>query len=335
MNKSLFDSIADHLTLGNVSRLVMIGLFILMLYALYAYCGVSYMAFIKNWCAKLIQYLGKKIHLMETAYHRDLTIGKINEKQKKVKHYRFLNDLIIDLGLKEKGCTPYEFLWVLILGSLLVGLIMGLLVFNNTFMIIPVTPIAFIGITCALYTKANVAHDRRIESVLESENVICNNIKGGVVVAVRNSINLMPLEVRDTYRDFLDDVESKNTHIRTALLELNNNLGSIADDFIKKCIVLETEEEKGIAGMFQDIVEINNIKSEIRLDMKRRFEKVMHYIYIAVSAIFLFLGGGIAIYPILQNFYFRKPFGQIVLLMDMLVMVLIFVYVTKKRAESL
>ena len=33
-------------------------------------------------------------------------------------------------------------------------------------------------------------------------------------------------------------------------MELNAQLGSVADDFIKKCIVFEMEEEHGIAGMF-------------------------------------------------------------------------------------
>ena len=290
---------------------------------------------LRKYGSKLITFLGGRINLAEQKYHRDIVIGKLNTKSKKVKHYRFLNDLTIDLELKPRGCTPYEFLWAIILGSLLVATIMACLVFNNSVLIFPIFPIAFVGITCALYTKANVAHDRRIEAVLESENVICNNIKNGVVVAARNSINLMPLEVRETYRDFIDNVETKNYHIKVALQELNNNLGSVSDDFIKKCIVLETEEEKGIAGMFQDIVEINNIKSEIRTDMKRKFEKVVREFMFGTGAILIMLVAEICLYDILNHFYLRNGIGQCILLVDVLILIIEFVYVTKERASAL
>lgn len=335
MNTSLFDALREGLTLGTVSRLVMLLLFIMLIYATYTYCAVDYISMARKFFNKTIRFLGGRINLAEERYHRNVMIGKFNSKSKKVKHYRFLNDLIIDLELKPRGCTPYEFLWTLIIGSVLVATLAATLIFNNTLLILPISIIAFIGITCGLYTKANLAHDRRIEAVLESENVICNNIKDGVVVAARNAINLMPLEVRDVYRDFIDDVESKNYHIKDALMELNNNLGSIADDFIKKCIVLETEEEKGIAGMFQDIVEINNIKSEIRTDMKRKFEKVAREFMLSVGAIMILMGGEIALYEILFNFYIKNGIGQIILLLDVLVLILEFVYITKQRATAL
>ena len=130
-------------------------------------------------------------------------------------------------------------------------------------MTIVFAPIVFAFILCILYTKANISHDARIEGVIEAENIISNNIKGGVVPAVRNSIDMIPKIVRTEFRDFLDNVEQKNYHISTALMELNNNLGSIADDFIKKCIEFETSEEHGISGMFKDVVEINNVKYKV------------------------------------------------------------------------
>lgn len=334
MQKSLFESLQDSLTLTNVSHLVSVLLFLMLIYALYAYCGVDYIILLRKYGTQLIHFIGGKLNKAEQNYRRDLLIGKINNKNRKVKHYRFLNDLIIDLELKGRGCTPYEFLFILLVGTLLVSTGIACLLFNNAVLIPFVYPIAFIVITCILYTKGNAAHDRRIEATLQSENAVCNNIKHGVVVAVRNSIDLIPLDVRDAYKDFLDNVEAKNVHIKTALLELNNNLGSMTDDFIKKCIVLETEEEKGIAGMFADIVEVNNIKSEIRINMKRKFEEVSFMIAILLGAIMLFLCVFIALYEILQNFYLRNPFGQMIILIDVLILVLVYMYILKQKATT-
>lgn len=340
MRDSLFFRLLDTLTLTTVSKIVVWVLGVMLLYALYEYCGVDYITLFKRYSLRFIRFLGSRVNAMEQTYQRDLLIGRIKEVEKngrrnrKVKHYRFLNDLIIDLGLKERGCTPYEFLFALLLFTFIGSITFASFVFRNTALIIFIYPLLFIGVVCALYTKANVAHDRRIDAILESENAICNNIKNGVVVAVRNSIDLIPLEVRNIYRDFLDDVESKNIHIVTALQSLNNNLGSITDDFIKKCCVLETEEEKGMANMFKDIVEVNNIKTEIRTDMKRKFEKVVLMFLFLMGLVSLFIVGMIVIYPVIRRFYLHNPVGQIILIIDALIMVGEFVYITKQKAIS-
>ena len=180
-----------------------------------------------------------------------------------------------------------------------------------------------------------MAHDRRIEAIIEAENIICNSITSGVLVAVKESINAIPLEVRGEFKDFISNVENQNYHIRTALLDLNNNLGSVADDFIKKCIVFELEEEHGIAGMFKDVVEVNTIKMEMRVEMKRRFEEVRQSFIMGGAMIFLFLFGVIAIFEDVRGFYFNTMLGQIILAVDLLILILEFVYLTYLRAQEL
>lgn len=271
----------------------------------------------------------------ETAYQRDLAIGKNSEKSRKVKLYRFLNDLTIDLGLKQTGITPYEFLFFTMLLCGIATILFCTTVFGSILMFIPFFPIVTIAAICAMYTRANVAHDTRIEAIIEAENIVCNNIKGGVLVAVKSSIDVIPKQVRVEFKDFIDNVEQKNYHIKTALQELNLHLGSIADDFIKKCIVFELEEEHGIAGMFADVVEVNNIKMEMRTEMKRRFEEVKHQFIIGLGMILVFLFGVMAIYSDIAHFYLKTGIGQIILALDALIVLLEFVYITYLRAQEL
>ena len=119
---------------------------------------------------------GKLINCKEKKYHRDMEIGRINAKSKRSKLYKFLNDLTIDLGLKRRGVTPYEFLLFGLVGAFFISLVLGFVVFRNAIMSILAFPAITIGIFCILYTKANMAHDLRIESVIEAENIICNSI---------------------------------------------------------------------------------------------------------------------------------------------------------------
>lgn len=297
--------------------------------------GISIFRELKKFILWIGTKLGYTVRKKEKRYQRDVTIGKIDAKRKKVKAYRFVNDLIIDLGFKQKGSTPYSFVCMVMIISGVLAFLIAETVFSSLFMFFILTPLIFALILCVLYTKANVAHDARIEAILESENIISNNIRLGVVPAVRNSIDLMPKIVQPEFRDFLDNVEQKNYHIRTALMELNNNLGSTADDFIKKCIEFETEEEHGIAGMFKDVVEVNNVKIETRIAMKRKFEEVTSQFIVGTVMILVFLCGVIALFDVVREFYFRNIIGQLLICMDILIIVGEFVFITYLRARDM
>lgn len=312
----LFIILAALILIGNITKLPYIQIF------------HNVIKFISKLFAK---FINKK----EETYHRDIEIGKINEKRTKVKLYKFLSELIIDLNLGYSGITPYELLFITCILVFIVTSVICKLLFGTFFMTLLMSPVAIVGTFCVMYTRANVAHDTRIESVIEAENIICNNIKVGVVVAVRESLEVIPKTVKPDFKDFIDNIEQKNYHIKTALLELNAHLGGIADDFIKKCIVYEMEEEHGIAGMFSDIVEINNIKMKMRTEMKRRFEEVKTQFIIGASMIFAFLAGVLAIYPSVREFYFKTAIGQLIIAIDVLLLITEFVYITYLRAKEL
>ena len=279
--------------------------------------------------------IGKVIYKKEVRYHRDIEIGKINRKNKRYRLYRFLNDLTIDLGLKRQGVTPYEFLFLMLVLSFIIAAVVGWGLFSKTIIVILSYPIIAFGVICTFYTKANLAHDLRIEAVIEAENIISNNINDGVVVAVRNSYDSLPKDVKMEFKDFLDNMEHENYYIKTALLDLNNKLGSVADDFISKCIMFELEEEHGIAGIFKDVVELNNIKTQARTDMKHKFERVTTQFIIGVSMILIFLFGVIAVFPVVRNFYFKYTAGQLLLVGDAAIIIGEFVYITYLRAKEL
>lgn len=296
--------------------------------------GISYTGLLHRIVNSVTRGIGHFISGRERKYYRDLTIGKVNEKRRRVKIYRFLNDLIIDLGLKRRGATPYEFLFLVVVGSIIISAVIGGML-SSKLMVILMLPIVFAAVMCCLYTKANLAHDTRIDAVIEAENIISNNIKGGVVLSVKNSLDLMPKEVRNEFKDFVDNVEQKNYHVVVALQELSNNLGTIADDFIKKCIMFETEEEHGYVGVFRDVVEVNNIKTSIRNDIKRKFEDVQQEFLFSIILIAVFLVGSMIIFDTLSWFYLQTLAGNIVIALDALLIVIYFVYITYLRAQEL
>lgn len=332
LDGSIFSQLND---IGAVTSLTVCLLAVIAILLFMRITGLNLIGLMHKVVKFIATIFAKFINKKEQKYHRDIQIGKLNEKRTTVKLYRFLNDLIIDLNMVESGITPYELLALTCIIVIIVTTIICQLLFGNFLMTIIFSPIVLIGTFCVMYTKANVAHDTRIEAVLEAENIICNNIKVGVLVAVRESLDVLPKTVRGDFKDFIDNIEQKNYHIKTALLELNSRLGGVADDFIKKCIVFEMEEEHGIAGMFQDIVEINNINMEMRTNMKRKFEEVKTDFILGAIMIFAFLGGVLVIFPNVRDFYFFNGLGQIILAIDVLLLIIEFVFITYLRAKEL
>lgn len=332
LGNSIFSSLG---TRGGATSAAIFMIVILSILILVRISNLPFLKIILNFINFLLKIFGKFINKKEENYHRDLAIGKIDEKRKSYKLYNFLSELIIDLGLIRTGVTPYELLFIVCTLTFMVTTILCKIIFGSFLITILMFPVVIIGVFCVMYTKANLAHDQRIENVIEAENIICNNIKVGVVVAIRDSLDVLPKEIRPDFKDFIDNIEQQNYHIKTALLELNAHLGSVADDFIKKCIVFEMEEEHGIAGMFQDIVEINNINLEMRVEMKRKFEEVKSEFKIGATMIFAFLGGVLAIFPNVRNFYFNNWIGQVIIAIDILLLIIEYVYITYLRAQEL
>ena len=122
----------------------------------------------------LTRLVGKKISRLEANYERGVQIGRIGDNSHKAKRHQKLNDLIIDLGLKKKGVTPYELYFFTNCVAVILSLIFGMLLFGS----LTLSAISYLlimpAIMSALDTKANVAHDNRIEDVMLAENIISN-----------------------------------------------------------------------------------------------------------------------------------------------------------------
>lgn len=287
----------------------------------------------KKLTSKSISYIGRKVRTSESDYRRNCEIGQYKKTGLRVKFYNLLNDLTIDLGLKTKGTSPYELFFFILAFSAMITMLASLIMFSSLFMGFVSYPFVVVAVICALYTKGNIAHENRINAVIEAENIICNNIEKGVRVAVRNSLSSFPKEVQPEFQDFLHELED-STFITTALLNLNDKLGSVADKFISKCIKFELYEEHGTAGTFKDIVEMNTYKTQTRIRMARSFEQVMTEFKVCAGMILIFLVGVMAIYPYVRNLYFTTGLGQFVLLIDFLLFIAEFVIITYLRAKD-
>lgn len=321
-------------TISGASALAIVGMIALLLYFTFFILHIHVGDLVRRGAKRSVRLTGRMIRDKEDKFSREYKIGIINKKKRQYKVYKFFDELTIDLGLKVQGVTPYELQFMLILASILISIAFSIILFNSLILSIFAFPIVTAAVICGCYTRANLAHDSRIEAIIEAENIICNNIKSGVRLAVQNSFDSLPKQIKNEFKDFLNNLDNM-MNIKTALLELGNSLGSVSDDFIQKCIKFETAEEHGTAGIFQDIVEMNGIKSQRRIEMKRAFQQVGTEFIIGSGMILFFLTGVIIIFPVVRYFYFRNIIGQIIILADALIFIVEFVVLTSLRAQEL
>lgn len=317
-----------------MSTIAIIGILACFVYVVIFMLNINVMDLIAKLSKGALRLSGKFVKSREDRFSREYKIGIIDKKKRKYKIYKFFDELTIDLGLKQQGVSPYELIFLLTLLSLFLSTILSVVIFGNVILAFFSFPIVMAAVVCGFYTKANIAHDARIEAVIEAENIVCNNIQSGVKIAVQNSFDSIPRMVQNEFKDFLNDLTDM-MYISTALLKLGNSLGSVSDDFIQKCIKFETAEEHGTAGIFQDLVEMNNIRTQLRIKMKRAFEQVVNEFVIGAAIIVVFLVGVMAIYPVVRNFYLKNAIGQIILMIDFLIFIGEFVFITYLRAQEL
>lgn len=288
---------------------------------------------------KVIQFIikkfSKRIGEKEKKYNREIQISKRFEKGSKAKLYRWLNDLIIDLRYKRSGITPYEFLFFMELITAVISLIISSAFFKSMFMMIFVYPITLVIIMCFLYTKANMAHDSRIDDIIKAENTICASAKHGVIRAIKENIDLLPESVRPEYRKCIDSISTENKSRSIALMELSDELGSSSIDFIKKCIDFEMNEEVGSAGIFKNIIEINNKKVQTKEDTRRSFEEMNTNFKISMTMCGVVFVGMLAIMTDIRKMYMNTALGKAVLLIDVVIVTALFVYTTYLRSRDM
>ena len=283
---------------------------------------------------QMIQWIGKKLGKRENIHKRNMQIDKDYEKRTSSKVYRFLSDLILDLNLRSSGVNPTSLSFMLNVISIVVSIVTSVIIFRTIFLFFLPYPIVLAGLVSLLYTRANLAHNIRYEAIITAENILCNNIRLGVFVAIRENIDTIPEVIREPFRKALY-ASDENTHKRNVLIELNNDLGSTADDFIAKCIAFELDEEKGLSGMFADIVYRNSVKITERIDLKKKTEEKVNIIKIGILMIFVFMVGTVIVYPTAYEFLFNTIVGNIVLFADFVIFILMYVWVTYIRAQEL
>ena len=244
--------------------------------------------------------------------------------------YRICNTL---WGNRE--ISPYVFLTIVTIAAVGVGMLFSVLFLGGIGYSIIMIPVCETALLAYFYTEANKKDRRRIKNLLEAINTVSSNMKAGVVPATKESLNSIDASIRYMFEDFIAAVEMRNTYVVTALADLQRDMAPVGDDFIRKVVQFETGEERGLEGVFKDVIEINNMKMRMMQKQEDAFKKVEFDFKVSTLGIFGFLLGVLAIYADVRTWYFSTSIGSLILVFDVVLLLAEYVYMVSLRARAL
>lgn len=257
--------------------------------------------------------------------HRSSLIAKL---------YNWINEQLIAAGMKRVGVTPvgYMLFWGTI--SAITAIVIGIICNLNVFLYVV---IFFILVAVFLVaTRVFVAGkmEKREADVMDALDLIIPEIGSGVKNAIARYVDNFSPSLQQDFKIFLSNIQDRGMSFEDAMFILADSLGNIFKDFSQKAVFYEALGEEDMRGIFDDIVETNRQRRELRYNNNLEFG-VLRLSFIISSGItigyFIFL---MATDWFSRYFFLTTTWGNILLVAIVLTIfgVLSYIATIKSRA---
>lgn len=249
--------------------------------------------------------------------------------------YKWVNNQIVSLGLKNIGITPlgYMLFWacVSVVMSILVCLVTGAGVFMSVFYWL------VIYICMLVMTRVIVSErmEKRETDIMDAIDLIVPEIQNGVKNAILRYIDNFPPSLRTEFNTFVSNIQDRGYSFNDAMYILADQLGLLFSDFAQKAIFFEAIGESDMVDIFSDITETNRLRRELR-DKNTDVFNNLKVSFIASACItfgyFLFL---LATDDFSRNFFMHEPVGKFLLLVIILVVFGVLSFITTIKSKAI
>lgn len=257
--------------------------------------------------------------------HRSSLIAKL---------YNWINEQLIAAGMKRVGVTPvgYMLFWGTI--SAITAIVIGIICNLNVFLYVV---IFFILVAVFLVaTRVFVAGkmEKREADVMDALDLIIPEIGSGVKNAIARYVDNFSPSLQQDFKIFLSNIQDRGMSFEDAMFILADSLGNIFKDFAQKAVFYEALGEEDMRGIFDDIVETNRQRRELRYNNNLEFG-VLRLSFIISSGVtigyFIFL---MATDWFSRYFFLTTTWGNILLVAIVLTIfgVLSYIATIKSRA---
>ena len=279
-----------------------------------------------------IYFVNKFIRNTEDSIYKGVEKGTIKGIKKKVLF--FLNSLKEDMRLRV-NIPLTEWLVLLTIVIFVISFIISRIIIGNIFFMIIITPFVTIMLICVLYTITTKERYKRQEAEIQIENIISNDMQKGILKAVKDNLNSIPTQYKKIFETFLNDVYIRKYDIERALNLLSVSLGSSSIKFIEKVIAFEKKKEENAEQMFVETVVVNNIRIANRKKINAEIRKMELDFWMTVGASILIIVVEILFLPMARWFYIRTIWGNILIVISLIILTIGYTMITLIKAKEI
>jgi len=250
---------------------------------------------------------------------------KEKRKNKSYKLYAFINEILLDIGWRNKGITVEGF-------NMFIYLIVAVLsVFayvwvKNVFLTAVLAVVLLLLIYAATFLVSRIHHTRRKIALMDAEDFLCSSMSKGVTQAIEENYRMMDKLVQPAFEDFVRSVYDRNVDVFTALDTLNEKCGEHFDDFCDKAKVFERERRPGMAEAFQYNIARNAYIRELDRECGKAFGLMNNNFLMSIGVIMGFIFYNMMAYADIREFYLSGP-GKALLVFYFVVVAIAFIYI--------
>lgn len=245
------------------------------------------------------------------------------EKDKIYQYYRFVDDILASMGLRQLGITVEGFTIICGFVSVCFAALIGISM-QSLFMTLLVFVVGYASILALMYLKSRLGAMDRKKQILLAVDMLSSNMSDGIVPAVQGNMNLIHPSIRPSFKRFIRNITVLNISVEEALFQLNNELGSTFDTFAETVAMYERDRAPGMDVLFSFIVS-DNAKETLRdVKIKRASDKVIVDFIASCGILAGVLLYSLSAYDFVRAFY-DTPFGRVVLLGYFIAALLIFI----------
>lgn len=251
----------------------------------------------------------------------------LDEKRKSVKYryYCFINEVLAAFGLKQRGINVEGFTMSLIAVVIAIGVVIALVTSSVAYALL--LPIILLPTFIALiFLGSRMRVRKRKIELLDAMDILCAVMTDGILKAVKENYAQFPTDIQDYFKKFVNNVELLNMSVPQAVQELNEDIGSLYDEFCDSVITYEANRARGMETLFNFYISENG-KTQARDRQIKRLSDSANMDYFAsllVIVLFgvfssVFLGGGSSLWA--------TPLGKVVIVLLILGAVGVFIYI--------
>lgn len=311
--------------------LVILGLIVFTVIVLYFF-SVQIQTFIAKLSRKFTEKLGiysvtREYSLQRYVYqHRNSLVAKL---------YMWVNEQLIALGLKREGITPFGYLMFWALISCIIGIVTVFTLSLSLWMMPLLCIILFVCLLIMTRVMVSERMEKREADVMNAVDLIVPEVRNGVKNAIITYKDNFAPSLREDFAAFIANIQDRGYTFPDAMYILADNLGLVFYDFAQKAIYYEAIGESEMLDIFSDITETNRLRRQLRDENKGIFANLKTSFTVSslmTVGYFCFL---MFTDSFSRNFFLVEPYGQLLLIVIILVIFLVLAYISTIRSRAI